>query len=274
MLLRGEMGTVIDAEAYAAPTPEILYIHDDLSEYVSRRHGEASLAWRLTQELFALVRRAPTQVVVLTLEAQFDLLLARHAYAPFTLTIGIGRAGERVAQQLHARTGWFPRLSRVDITREEDGHGGYMVVSTSGIPLAQQLPTLDAVSSLAIVDDTVFSGLTMRTVLQALPPAVLARTQAFCLRGVAASLRTISALCPIAVGFAAPGRLLDEVSFINASGLVMRLGIRHPDQPPQAFFERPMWMHAWFPGYADEVIALCQRLNAILEPDGRLAPFP
>jgi hypothetical protein len=35
-----------------------------------------------------------------------------------------------------------------------------------------------------------------------------------------------------------------------------------------------MWMHAWFPGYADEVIILCQRLNAILEPDGRPAQFP
>ena len=46
-----------DPEAYAAPTPKVFYIHDDLSEYVRRRQGEASLAWRLTQELFALVRR-------------------------------------------------------------------------------------------------------------------------------------------------------------------------------------------------------------------------
>ena len=54
----------------------------------------------------------------------------------------------------------------------------------------------------------------------------------------------------------------------------MRVGIRHPDRPPQAFFERPMWMQAWFPGYAVEVIALCQRLNGILEPDGKPAQFP
>ena len=263
-----------DADAYTAPTPKVFYIHDDLSEYVRRRQGEASLAGQLTRDLFALVRRDPERVVVLTLEAQIERLLAHDAYAPFALAIGIGRAGERVAQQLHARTGWFPRISRVDITRQEDGHGGYRVVSITGIPLAQQLPTLDAGSSLAVVDDTVFSGLTMRTVLQALPPEVRARTQAFCLRGVAASLASIRAICPIAIGFAAPGRLLDEVSFIDASGLVMRLGIRHPDQPPQAFFERPRWMHAWFPGYADEVIALCQRLNAILEPDGQPARFP
>jgi hypothetical protein len=125
-----------------------------------------------------------------------------------------------------------------------------------------------------VVDDTVFSGLTMRTILLALPAEVRARTQAFCLRGVAASLTSIAALCSVAIGFTAPGRLLDEVSFINASGLVMRVGIRRSGQPPQAFFERLMWMQAWFPGYADEVIALCQRLNAILEPDGRPAQFP
>jgi hypothetical protein len=268
------MRTMTNAEAYAAPTPKVLYIHDDLSEYICRHQGEASPAWQLTRELFAFVRRDPGHVVVLTLESQIQRLLAQGPYPPFALAIGIGRAGERVAQQLHARTGWFPQVSRVDITREEDGHGGYNVVSTTGIPLAQQLPTLDAMSSLAVVDDTVFSGLTMRTVLQALPPEVRAHTQVFCLRGVTASLTTIAALCPITIGFAAPGRLLDEVSFINASGLVMRVGIRHPVQPPQAFFERPMWMQAWFPGYADGVIALCQRLNNILEPDGQPAQFP
>jgi hypothetical protein len=201
-------------------------------------------------------------------------LLGHCKHAPFALAIGIGRAGECVAEQLHARTGWFPKISRVDITREEDGRGGYNVVTTTGIPLAQQLAPLDIGSSLAVVDDTVFSGLTMRTVLLALPAEIRARTQAFCLRGVVASVSGIAELCSIAVGFAAPGRLLDEVSFINASGLVMRVGIRHSQRPPQAFFERPMWMHAWFPGYTDEVIQLCRRLNAILEPDGRPAKFP
>jgi len=167
-----------DAVPYAAPTPKVLYIHDDLSDYVGRRQGEASPAWRLTQELFAVVCRDPRRVVRLTIESQMAPLLAQK-YAPFALAIGIGRAGERVAQQLDARTGWFPKISRVDITREEDGRGGYSVVTTTGIPLAQQLPALDAISSLAVVDDTVFSGLTMRTVLLALPAEVRARTQAF-----------------------------------------------------------------------------------------------
>jgi hypothetical protein len=263
-----------DAEAYAAPTPARLYIHDDLSAFVCRQHGKTSPAWHLTQELFALLHRGPAHVVVLTLESQIAPLLAQGDHLPFALTIGIGRAGERVARQLHARAGWFPDITRVDITREEDGRGGYNVVSTTDIPLARQLPPLEAVSSLAVVDDTVFSGLTMQTILQALPPAILAQTQAFCLRAVAGSLANIAALCPITVGFAAPGRLLDEVSFINASGLVMRVGIRRPDRPPQAFFERPMWLQAWFPGYAVEVTALCQRLNSVLEPDNQPAQFP
>ncbi len=269
-----EIRTVRETDPYAAPTPNLLYIHDDLSDYVSHRQGQASPAWELTRELFTLMRREPLRVVLLTLESQIAGLLTQRQYDPFARAIGIGRAGERVAQQLHARTGWFPRISRVDITREEDGRGGYNVATTSGIPLVQQLPPLDSVSSLAVVDDTVFSGLTMRTVLLALPTEVRGRTQAFCLRGVAASLELIAPLCSIASGFAAPGRLLDEVSFINASGLVMRVGIRHPDRPPQAFFERPLWMRAWFPGYADEIIALCQRLNNLLEPDGRPAQFP
>ena len=85
-------------------------------------------------------------------------LVSDGAYDPFALAIGIGRAGERVAQQLHARTGWFPKISRLDISREEDGHGGYNIIATTGIPLARQLPALDAISSLAVVDDTVFSG--------------------------------------------------------------------------------------------------------------------
>ena len=139
-------------------------------------------------------------------------------------------------------------------------------MSLSPQPLAVQLQGLETCASLAVVDDTVFSGLTMRTILQALPPVVLARTHAFCLRGVAESRASIQALCPISMGFAAAGRILDEVSFINAAGLVRRISIRRAGQPALAFFDRPEWMRAWFPGYADEVMALCRRLHALLEP--------
>jgi hypothetical protein len=250
------------------PTPTRLYVHDDLIPDVVERHGAGSTAASVARELMALVRRDPDRVTVLTLDEQLAALLARGPSTPFALAIGIGRAGERVARQVHARAGWFPAIRRVDLTREEDGRGGYVVVSPTGVTLAEQLAGIEPAPSLAIVDDTIFSGITMRQVLEALSPAQRTRTHAFCLRCVEESLPPLRALCPVTPGFAAPGRLLDEVSFINASGLVRRGSIRRTGLPPLAFFERPEWIHAWFPGHAEEVTDLCRRLNAILEPDG------
>src|SRR4030095_15214905 len=132
----------MEEAAYVAPTPRVFYIHDDLSEYVRQTQGVDSLAFRLTQELLRVVRRNPQRVVVLTVEEQIAQLLAQGSYAPFALTLGIGRAGERVAQQLHTRTGWFPALRRVEVTREEDGQGGYRLVSTTVTPLEAQLQGL------------------------------------------------------------------------------------------------------------------------------------
>ena len=249
------------------PTPRRFYVHDDLTEDVRERYGGDSPAFALAQELMVMVR-SDDHVRVLMLQEQLDALVAHGPRSPFALTIGIGRAGERVARQVHARTGWFPAVRQVDLTREEDGRGGYEVVSLTGVPLARQLAGVETAASLAIVDDTIFSGITMRQVLEALSPAIRARTHAFCLRCVEESLPPLQALCPVTSGFAAPGRVLDEVSFINASGLVRRGSIRRTGQSPLAFFERPEWMLAWFPGRAGAVIDLCRRLNLLLEPTG------
>jgi hypothetical protein len=204
-------------------------------------------------------------VIVLTLGEQVDRVIAQGSHPPFDLALGIGRAGERVARALHAPTGWFPRVRRVGLTRVEDGRGGYRLISTERASLAEQLVGVTDCSSLAVVDDTVFSGLTMRSVLEALPAALLAHTRAFCLRGVGESLPAVARLCPVTVGIAAAGRMLTDVSFINASGLVLRVGIRREGRAPLAFFERPDWIRAWFPGFHAEVIGLCRRLNALLE---------
>lgn len=258
--------------AYAQPTPRLLYVHDDLSDEVERRLGAASPAAALTRALFELLGDGE-RVVILTVAQQVECVIAQGPHAPFDLTLCIGRAGDRVAEALHAKTGWFPRLRRLGLTREEDGNGGYRLVSTEPATLAAQLERVESSESLAVVDDTIFSGLTLRSVLEALPPALLRRTHAFCLRGVAESVGPIARLCPVTVGVAAPGRILEDVSFINASGLVLRVGIRRRGQPPLAFFERPDWIRAWFPGRDREVIAACQRLNGLLEPDRLFGDF-
>jgi hypothetical protein len=69
----------------------------------------------------------------------------------------------------------------------------------------------------------------------------------------------------VTAGVVAPGRLLRDVSFINATGLVLRIAIRRRGQPPLAFFDRPEWLRAWFPRGHEQVLALCRELNALLE---------
>src|SRR4030095_8975432 len=86
--------------AYATPTPQVFYIHDDLSDDVRRTHGEQSVAFQLSQELLTLVRRAPQRVVVLQLGGQISRLVEQGSHATFAMTVGIGQAGERVARQL------------------------------------------------------------------------------------------------------------------------------------------------------------------------------
>jgi hypothetical protein len=252
--------------AYAQPTPLLLYVHDDLTDEVARHEGAGSPAAALARDLLALLARDPERVRILTLAEQVERVLAQGDHLPFSLTLGIGAAGQRVAQALHARAGWFPRIRRIGLTREEDGRGGYRVISTEAGDLAAQLDGVADCLSLAVVDDTVFSGLTMRALISALPEPTRRRAHAFCLRGVTDSIATVAALCPITAGVAAPGRRLDDVSFINASGLVRRVAIRRPGQRPLAFFDRPEWIRAWFPGRHAEVLALCQHLNALIEP--------
>ena len=247
------------------PTPRRLYVHDDLTDEVARRLGPTSTGAALAASLLGVVSRDADRVSVIRLAEQLQGLTAGRTHAPFGLTLAIGRAGERVAGEVNARTGWFPHVRVVGLTRVEDA-GAYRLVSTVPASLHEQLDGAEDARSLAVVDDTVFSGLTMRTLLEALPPGALARTHAFCARGVADSIRAIERLCPVTAGFAAPGRLLDDVSFINASGLVLRIAVRRRDGPPLAFFERPEWIRAWFPGSEAEVIELASRLNALLEP--------
>ena len=250
---------------YDQPTPRWFYVHDDLTDEVQRRVGPDSLAAALARELLDLLRADRDRVTVLTLDDQIERVVRHGPFPPFDRALGIGRAGERVAEQLHARTGWFPRVRRVGVTREEDGRGAYALVSTETASLAEQMAGLDGARSLAVVDDTVFSGLTLRGILASLPEPLLARTQAFCLRGVGETIAELTALCPVAAGVAAPGRRLDEVSFINATGLVLRVSIRRRGQSPLAFFDRPEWLRSWFPGYDERVLDLCRRLNALLQ---------
>src|SRR5262249_17886340 len=164
------------------PVPRTLYIHDDLSEELRGRDEHAQ---QLGAALFERLH-GDARIVVLTLDEQLDALVARGRHAPFTAAVGIGRAGRRVAGQGPARPGWFPRIHAVDLWREEDEAGDYVLAGSAA--LASRLAEIADVDSVAVVDDTIFSGLTMRAVLEALPVQSGRRVHAFCLRAVADSL--------------------------------------------------------------------------------------
>lgn len=249
------------------PVPGRLYVHDDLTAELDALGDRAEAARALAADLFGMLRRDP-RISVLTLEEQLEALVSAAAFRPFAIALGIGRAGERVADELHRRTGWFPAVRRLGLTRVEDGAGGHVLCSTTGEPLDRQLEGLEGAASIAVVDDTIYSGLTMRAVLRALPPAPRVRTQAVCLRAVGETLATITPLAPVAAGFVAAGRRDHDVSLINASGLVQRGAIRRRDAPPLAFFERPEWLHAWFGAQAPAIRACCEALHRALEGAG------
>lgn len=240
------------------PTPRTLYVHDDLTDDTRERHGAASAAFRDVRALLDLIARDTRRIRVLTLDEQLTAL-ARGHHVPFTVAIGIGGAGARAAGQVHARTGWFPVVERVELTREEQGEG-YALSTLGKPPLDVQLAGVAGAESIAVVDDTIFSGLTMTAVLRALAPPARDRAHTFCLRAVGESLARVAKVCPVEAGFVAHGRLLDDVSFINASGLVRRGAIRRAGQAPLAFYERTEWMRAWFLNNADEVTARCAAL--------------
>jgi hypothetical protein len=268
----------------ATPTPRTLYVHDDLTALLAEC-PETSAARRLGSMLLARLRGEPSRLVVLTVERQIDALVAQMGGAgrpptpprsgprvnpgparmAFELTLGIGQAGVRVAAQVHERTGWFPVVRRVDLWREETEDGRYLLGGADA--LAAELRELPGVAALAVVDDTIFSGFTVRAVLAALPATLRGRTHVFCLRGVADSIAEVAKLAPVTAGVAAPGAILTDVSFINASGLVRRGSIRRAGRPPLAFFERPDWMTAWFPDDHAEVTALCRDLCTALESE-------
>jgi hypothetical protein len=246
-------------------TPGALYVHDDLTALTETDPDASSLARRL----LALIRR-DAHVRVLTLDSQVDAVVRQGPHAPFAIAIGIAAAGEAVARALHARTGWFPAVRRIEVAREENAAGGYDLSTSGAGTLAHQLAPVAGAASIAVIDDTVFSGLTLGAVLRALAPGALERTHAFCLRAVAESLPPLRQLCPVTAGFVARGRLLDEVSFINASGLVRRGAIRRVGRAPLAFYERPEWIRAWFPNAADEITACCAELSQRLEAAAKL----
>ena len=239
----------------AIPTPLTLYLYNDLPFVAPPAARRA--AWQaLIDELLTLLRAQP-HVRFLEVAPLVDALAAQPARGPYALTLAIGGAGRRVAELLHARTGWFPAIIELPLTRIEQTDGRYRVVARSPLDLDRLAA---APGTLAIVDDTIYAGQTLGWLLARLPEN--AKPEIFCLQGVTDVLAALRQRCRVFAGIELAGERERELSVIKASHL-FEPGAIHTRHGDLAFYERTAWMDGWFPGASRSIVAVCAGLRAL-----------
>ena len=243
----------------ALPTPHIVYLYNDLP-YLPPPSAQRE-RWRaLLDELLAELRAQP-RMRILEVEPLVAALAGQQVRGPYARTLAVGAAGRRVAELLHAHTGWFPAIVELPLTRVEETDGSYRVVARGAVDIARL--AADA-GPLAIVDDTVYAGQTLGWLLNRLPPAVEA--DLFCLQGVASTLATLRGRGRVHAGIELAGERERDLTVIKASHL-FEPGAIHTTRGDLAFYERREWMDAWFADASATIVALCERLRHLL-PSG------
>lgn len=239
------------------PTPTTLYVYDDLPYFASPTGAQR---WPALIDALLRLLRAQPQVRFLTVAALVEALAASGLAAGFEQALAIGGSGRRVAELLQARTGWFAAIETAPLSRQERADGGHTVIAGN----AHDLDVLLAATAdrrVAIVDDTLYSGLTVRWLLDRLPAS--ARPTVLCLQAVQTTLRELSARCPVVAGVQLAGVPELDFSVIKASHLFEPGAIRTPTTE-LAFYERRAWLDAWFPAAAETIAAVCAELRALL----------
>jgi hypothetical protein len=83
------------------------------------------------------------------------------------------------------------------------------------------------------------------------------------LQAVQTTLAELSARCPVFAGVQLPGERETDLSVIKASHLFEPGAIRG-EGGDLAFYERRVWLDAWFPDSAEQIATLCAHLRALL----------
>jgi hypothetical protein len=213
-------------------------------------------------KIVALERLLESEPGVVLMDAHESLeeLASNETHPAFDLALGLGSSGKKVAEALQFRTGWFPHIVQVDIARQELAVGGYEM--RYDIASLLDLINKAEIRSLAIVDDTIYSGQTMACIFGALPSVLRANVRIFALQSMVESLPALESFAPVSVGRRIDGRLGIDSSIIRASGLFERGSIRRKNKPVMAFYQRPEWIREWFPKNGNKIIAICHSLNA------------
>jgi len=244
------------------PTPKLLYVHDNLTPFVKARFGKGSLEYETTQ-LFIKHLAIQPHVRIGTLEEELSGLIAESSPEPFDITFGFGYKGEEIAELLHVRWSAFPRHKRLDITRIEKENGdGHILVSKTGESIEDQIKSACVFKAIALVDDVLFTGFTMKSVIDLLD-LKNKECHLFFTRGIEETKKDFEKMgCTVHIGVSLPGKIETDSSTISAMNLITEGAIRTP-KGDMSYCERSEWMEAWFPTRADTIKHLCQALTTL-----------
>ncbi|MFA7682496.1 MAG: hypothetical protein WCX61_05725 [Candidatus Peribacteraceae bacterium] len=241
------------------PSPQLLYVHENLLAHVRERFSIHSTEYQLANAFIAHVAAEPN-VQMGTLEEELAALIAQGTPEPFDVTLGFGRKGERIAQLLHEQWGSFPNIHRLEITRIEKADGsGHELISKTDVSVVDQIAALGDFTSVALVDDVLFTGFTVSEVLKLLPKKHVERCHFFGTRGMAQTARKLERNgCKTWLGVSLEGEPEVDVSTISSMNLITKGAIHSPTEGDITYCQRQEWVEAWFPQRTSNIVDLCE----------------
>lgn len=228
-----------------------VFVLDDITQSVKNKlltRGEAAL---LRSYL-----RANKNVLIKSDSILLRRLERHSAKTHFSMTFAIGSAGTAIGQWLHNKTGAFPHIETIPLQRHESRNGKH-VISLAQRRKLRQLMNKKIPTKIAIIDDTIYSGLTIKTLISCLPPKKRKSITIFCLQAIAQSLVDITPIAQINSGIVLSGRRERDITIIKASGLYTSGAIRTEKGNQLAFCERSQWLSTWFPKNALQIQTIC-----------------
>lgn len=250
------------------PTPSLLYVHENLLPHVRQRFGIDSAEYQLATDFIAHIA-AERNVRMGTLEEELGALYLQFypPPAPFDLTLGFGRKGERLARMLNQRWGCFPRIHRLDITRYElEDRSGHVLKSKTGVPIEEQIARAGGYRTLAMVDDVLFTGFTAFTILNLLPRHACDCIHLFFTRGMEETKRALEERGHrAALGVCLKGKIEEDVSTISSMNLVSKGAIHTPTEGDISYCQRQEWVEAWFPARTKRILDLAHAITNLVK---------
>jgi hypoxanthine phosphoribosyltransferase len=233
-----------------------LFIHNDLASTLFEGDNRPERAELLVSLEKALIENP--QIYLINPEEGMKKL-STQINEQYTVTLAISDAGYEIAERLQSYTGKLGKIRTLHIERREVAKGTWKVISTIDKTIEEQLQGIRG-KKIAIVDDTIYSGVTIKALLPYLQAFEKEDLHIFSLIALSDSLKFFKRYATVFPYISLEGKQEKDVSIIKASGLFMNGAIRTVDGQSYAFFHRPEWIEAWFPKNAKEIFLLCQLL--------------